>query len=740
MIIKWLGSCWSKDEGWGAACGMIRCAAMSRMMNQQWIRILLAGWLLAIPGFAESVDPRWPSEWRDMQAAESRPLSRWLPERIRQLEAERGQLLATISTLPQFAPALVSDHLGYHSGYTDPQGEPSNHQLTVHFKYRPLVGAIALVPAMNPRDRHGGGYAFPRRFRIELQEVRGTWSDTENRWVNESFRWVDVANWWDEDFPDPGRYPLFFTAYHKRVAKVRITVPYGTPGAHQNFFALGELFLFQSVDGRPADNMSVWGPSSIDAFEVSDSFALPPFWDSRYMYDGLTGLGVPLSEERVESDDFKVCFDDQHAGQKPVQIMLDLGQPRAVGRVEFWPTEAPRDIADPLYAFPGKVLVELSNNPDFSTKKTFVVDDAGAQMYHGNLLRVMCDGYSARHIRLTFDELREENGQKILGIGEVSVSEHGKVFSEGCTVSAIGLPGGEEKQLPRLVDGNCRGRRILSETKWIMGLAQRRPLDRRLAVVDRELEAARNAWRTLQFRLSIWGGSLLCLGLLVAMGLQRLQRRRVLKGLKTRITRDLHDEVGSSLGGLSLTSHGLAQMTDDQKMKSELDDLSLMAREACASLREVVWVTDQDVIRLPTLIEKMLERAERVLNDVEVINEICPNLPDIEVSLNCKRHLILFFREAVHNCARHAGAKNVKVSVQPVADRELEVRVEDDGCGFDLQGQRQGWGLDSMKQRAEELSGDLRICSAPDKGTLVQLTLPLEALQREPVKAYKTSN
>ncbi len=385
-------------------------------MNQYWIRIGVAAWLSAWGGsaYADAVDPRNPVEWRDMQAEESRSFSRWLPERIRQLEAERDQLLTTISTLPQFDPALISDHLGYHSGYVDQEGELDGHQLTVHFKTRPRLGAVALVPAMNPRDLHGGAYAFPRRFRIEQQEALGTWSVAENRWINETFRWVDVANWLDEDYPGSGRYPAFFTAHHKRVVKVRITVPYGSEEAHQNFFSLGELFLFQSVDGQAADNMSVWGASSIDAFEVSDSFSLPPFWDPRYMYDGLTGLGIPLSEERRESDDFMVRFSDHDVEHEPVRIVLDLEETQRIGRVEFWPTEAPRDIAVPLYAFPGKVVVELSNDPDFSTKKTIIVDEADAQMYHDNLLRIMCDAVNARYIRLTLDELREKNGAMYL--------------------------------------------------------------------------------------------------------------------------------------------------------------------------------------------------------------------------------------------------------------------------------------------------------------------------------------
>jgi signal transduction histidine kinase len=699
--------------------------------------MVVAGWVLAWSGLAcaEPVDPRNPAEWRAMQA-EGRRLNRWLPDRIRQLEAERDQLLATISTLPQFDPALISDHLGYHSGHVDQAGEPGRHQLMVHFRYRPFLGAIALVPSINPRDRHGGAYAFPRRFRIEVLTATGTWSDSEDRWVKETLRWVEVANWWEEDFPDPGRYPVFFPANHGRVAKVRITVPYGTQGARQNFFSLGELFLFQSVDGQVADNMSVWGRSSIDAFKVSDSFSLPPFWDVRYLYDGFTGLGVPLSEERGEVNDFVVRFDDEEV--EPVQILFDLGKIQRVGRVEFWPTEAPRGMADPLFAFPGKVSVELSNDPDFNSAKTIMVSDARAQMYHDNLLRIMCDGHEVRYIRLTLEELREENGKQVLGLGEVSVSEHGKVFSVGCDVSATGIPAAVEKQLVRLVDGKCRGRRILSETEWIMGLARRRPLDRRLAVVEQDLEVVRGAWTALKLRASIWGGGLICLGLLGAMGLQRLQRRKVLKGLKMRITRDLHDEVGSSLGGISLIAERMEEDLQDAGIGEDLSELSLMAREAAASLRDVVWVTDQDVIRLSALIEKLVERAERILSGVDVIVELPADLPNVILPLTTKRHLIMYFKEVVHNCAQHAGATRVQIRIS--AGEQLCIVFSDNGCGFEPAAQSAGWGLDSLKKRAEELGGKATIDSRPGEGTVVELQVPLPALLAKSDHLYRTSN
>jgi len=295
------------------------------------------------------------------------------------------------------------------------------------------------------------------------------------------------------------------------------------------------------------------------------------------------------------------------------------------------------------------------------------------------------------------------------------------------------------EQLSRLVDGYSRHRRILPQGEWFKGLAQRRPLDRRLAVVERELEMARATWRRIQLRSGVWGGGVIFLALIGGLLFQQRQRRRGLENLKWRITRDLHDEVGSNLGSISLTAEQLEQMASDAEMKEELVDLSLMAREASASLREVVWVIDQGTIRLPALIQKLAERAERVLHGVELSVEISPDCPDTVVSLMFKRHLIMFFKDAVHNCARHAHATRVRVAIA-TTDTLLQVTVSDNGRGFDPSDSSDGWGLNSMKKRAQELGGEMELKTRCGEGTTVVLKIPLEALSREPKRAYKSSN
>jgi len=79
--------------------------------------------------------------------------------------------------------------------------------------------------------------------------------------------------------------------------------------------------------------------------------------------------------------------------------------------------------------------------------------------------------------------------------------------------------------------------------------------------------------------------------------------------------------------------------------------------------------------------------------------------------------------EALTNCARHAHAQHVRIEIA-AADRELRLRVADDGVGMARTTGRIGFGLRGMEERARELGGRLTISTAERGGTLLAVTIP----------------
>jgi signal transduction histidine kinase len=85
-------------------------------------------------------------------------------------------------------------------------------------------------------------------------------------------------------------------------------------------------------------------------------------------------------------------------------------------------------------------------------------------------------------------------------------------------------------------------------------------------------------------------------------------------------------------------------------------------------------------------------------------------------------------QEAMTNCVRHAGAKNIHVGVSADA-KQLQVTVGDDGCGLKAAQRRQGLGLRGIDERVRELQGTMTIASAANQGTIVFARVPLPIME-----------
>ena len=94
-----------------------------------------------------------------------------------------------------------------------------------------------------------------------------------------------------------------------------------------------------------------------------------------------------------------------------------------------------------------------------------------------------------------------------------------------------------------------------------------------------------------------------------------------------------------------------------------------------------------------------------------------------------QEQLCLISRKALANAVRHSEATHVETEVEYLP-REVRVVIRDNGCGIDPEIVRSGnahhWGLDAMRERAEEIGAQLRVWSRPGAGTEVEISLPKE--------------
>ena len=215
------------------------------------------------------------------------------------------------------------------------------------------------------------------------------------------------------------------------------------------------------------------------------------------------------------------------------------------------------------------------------------------------------------------------------------------------------------------------------------------------------------------------------------------ERRRLQQEILTiaseeqrRIAGWLHDDLGQRLTGLSLSVKTLErELVNNGHATGEetLIDLASQVRSTSETLRMIVrglYPTTMTTSELVAAVEALATDArERANCRCAVRIEAVPDLHDD--ASNVQLYGIL--REAFTNAIRHAGAREVRITMAP-SDGQLVVSIVDDGCGFELEhASEQGVGLQLMRYRADILRARLEVHSAPDTGTRVQVSVPIPA-------------
>ena len=216
----------------------------------------------------------------------------------------------------------------------------------------------------------------------------------------------------------------------------------------------------------------------------------------------------------------------------------------------------------------------------------------------------------------------------------------------------------------------------------------------------------------------------------IAAGAVSLYRYRVnhlleLVRVRTRLATDLHDDLGAGLAEIAI----LGEVAKRQEPRSIelLDRIAERARSLRAAMADIVWTVDPREDCLADLVLRMRQTAFTMLeNDGRRVEFQSPDDDKLgrEVAPDVRRHTLLFFKEVVTNVARHANATAVQVEVA-TAGRLFRISIRDNGRGFDPLHARPGQGLKSLQYRAQELHAGLRLESAPERGTEIELSVPL---------------
>lgn len=227
-----------------------------------------------------------------------------------------------------------------------------------------------------------------------------------------------------------------------------------------------------------------------------------------------------------------------------------------------------------------------------------------------------------------------------------------------------------------------------------------------------------------------WWFISLCLmataGALYSVYRYRLSQLIRLQNLRNRISRDLHDEIGSSLSAISIyskvASEQLKNGSDNPaKLVTKIGENTTRAMEA---MSDIIWTTQTENDTLERVVYRMREHAVQLFESGRYSLHFEEKIHNRNLGLDMEKRkdLILIYKEALNNIVKHAEGKNVWITIEE-SSHKIDLLIRDDGKGMEPNESRKGNGLNNMTARAASLRGKLHLESEPAKGTALRLEI-----------------
>ncbi|MDR3459751.1 MAG: ATP-binding protein [Verrucomicrobiae bacterium] len=210
---------------------------------------------------------------------------------------------------------------------------------------------------------------------------------------------------------------------------------------------------------------------------------------------------------------------------------------------------------------------------------------------------------------------------------------------------------------------------------------------------------------------------------------ERVQHQHALEAERSRIARDLHDDLGSSLTEISvLASTGQFRQTSADHQPNLFQTIGAKARLLVSALDVIVWAVDPEDNSLQSLADYLSGYAEEFFAHTSIACrfKVPVSFPAVTLEGRVRHEVLMAVKEAFNNIVRHAGATEVEFGMD-MADSCLEINIADNGKGLENESPSDGHGLKNLSARLQKLGGHCKLESKADGGTLVKFRLPLGA-------------
>jgi ligand-binding sensor domain-containing protein len=219
-------------------------------------------------------------------------------------------------------------------------------------------------------------------------------------------------------------------------------------------------------------------------------------------------------------------------------------------------------------------------------------------------------------------------------------------------------------------------------------------------------------WQTGWFRSLV-----IVVIVLILAGLYRYRINQLLKlqGVRNEISRDLHDDVGATLGSIRILSEVVkAKMEagDQDQAYSLLSKISSHSLEMVENMNDIVWAINPKNENVEKVVQRLANFAQNTCASRDIQLELLTEESALKhkLPMESMKNIYLIVKEAMNNAIKHADCHMLTVTVKSQAG-SLEISVIDNGKGFDAKLVRTGNGLANMESRVREMKGSVSIRS-----------------------------
>lgn len=207
--------------------------------------------------------------------------------------------------------------------------------------------------------------------------------------------------------------------------------------------------------------------------------------------------------------------------------------------------------------------------------------------------------------------------------------------------------------------------------------------------------------------------------------IKEIETQNKLQEQRLTISRDLHDNIGAQLTFIisSIDNIYYAFPNITQEIKAQLSKISNFSKETISELRDTIWALNKDQFTLDSLNSRILnfiENAKNVKSTIDFEVEIDTNNSNREIDSLVGINLYRCVQEAINNALKYSDASKIKFTITE-QNNHLDIKIIDNGKGFNIDEIDLGNGLINIKKRMDEIKGEALFDSKISEGTSIIL-------------------